>query len=89
MKLLQPWILRHIKIGQLPRAKKLALQKYGVKKVLQVTGEANQTGKRKKQRCHICPSVIDCKTADCCSNCRKPCCTEHKSVAVICLYCTN
>ena len=64
MKLLQPWRLRR----RLLRATKLALQKCGVKEVLQVTSETNRAGKRKRQRCHICPSVIDRKTDDCCSN---------------------
>ena len=50
MKLLQPWLLHRIQIGQLPKATKLALQKYEVKKVLQVTSEANRTGKRKRRR---------------------------------------
>ena len=88
MKLLQPWMDRRSKIVQLPKCTKLALQSCGfIKRPQPTTGEA--AGERKRKRCHICPTSLDRKTADRCNNCGEPCCTDHKTVNVVCSYCNE
>ena len=88
MSLLHPWLQRRVQIKQLPRATKLSLRKCGYKIGTDSSQSATyQSGKRKRRRCHICPSSLDCKTVDVCKECDEPCCIDHKQVTVLCFYC--
>lgn len=89
--LLHPWLQRWVQEKQLPSAAKLSLQKCGYKidTDSSQTSAAHEGGKRKRRRCHICPSSLDRKTPHVCEECNEPRCIDHQQVTVLCSYCAS
>ncbi len=87
LQLLSPWLQERVQVPRLPRASQSALKRCGF--VKQNPTEEEETGARKRRRCHICPSSLDRKTVDRCCECGQPCCNDHKRVTVICNYCSH